>query len=168
MLNLNISLTSLPFGTSLIFELRKDENDLHYINLMLKNNNITEPVGLNPVKMNECDQLCNFGNFFDILIRRTMSDITKECSSDDYDPNMTTDSIFNTNFYSTPCPTVDDINMTDTNQGLIKEKESTIMELNRMELSLIIAVAVLSLIVTALLISFGLYAYKKKVFKVSF
>lgn len=168
LLNLNVSMTNIPFGTSLILELRKDNNNLHYINIMLKKNSINEPISINPVKMNECDQMCNFGNFFDILIRRTMNNITEECSTNDFNTFMTTDSIFNTNFHSTPCPTVNDTNLTNLNQDQIDDKDKTIMEMNRLEISLIIAISILSLIVLALLISFGLYAYKNKAFKVSF
>ncbi|CAF0784398.1 unnamed protein product [Brachionus calyciflorus] len=148
LLNLNVSLSQIPFGTSLIFELRKDQKGLHYINLMLRNNNLTETTSLNQIKMNECDQLCNFGNFFDIVIRRTLNNISEECAVDEeIDSNVsyykTTDPIFN--YHTTPCP-IYYTNLTNwTNETRVPlenrdEERRPQGELSRLELALIIAV----------------------------
>jgi hypothetical protein len=51
LLNLSNTLTDLPFGSALIFELRQDSNGLFYIQIQLRNNTQNEPISLKLLKM---------------------------------------------------------------------------------------------------------------------
>ncbi len=135
LLNITNSLTSYPFGAALIIELRQDANGLYYVQIMSKNNSINQPININRVRLNQCEELCPLGNFFDITSSKLVSDFKKECSLTHENHSATTLS-------------PGELNCTVHNNALRYEKQG----LTTLELALIIVSSVFALLCLALLI----------------
>lgn len=78
LLNLDFKLEKINFGATLLFELRQDQNGVYYISVLIS----TSENGIKMLKMRECDQLCNLGNFFDLTSDRTVSNFTESCMNE--------------------------------------------------------------------------------------
>jgi hypothetical protein len=51
LLNISSPLRQQEFGSSIVFELRKDANNLHYVSVLTKNNSLNQPVSLRAAKI---------------------------------------------------------------------------------------------------------------------
>jgi hypothetical protein len=51
LLNISSPLKQQEFGSSIIFELRRDANNLHYVSVLTKNNSLNQPNILRPVQI---------------------------------------------------------------------------------------------------------------------
>lgn len=153
----NDNLSQIQFGSSLIFELRQDTNGIFYTNLMIRNNTNSQPTVLKPVKLKQCDQLCNMENFLDLVSNKTVENFTSACQIE-FSIQTTTNTMTTVN-------QVECNEFLNSTQVLNTTKKNS---LSQLELALIITTSILGAVCLALLVFIALLIYRNKTTKTVF